>query len=869
MRLGWREREGDSDCRASAPWRKVPSGPQIQSLHLSAPRNPTLRTLPPPRSRRHLRTAAPSRIPSARQPLAAMHVIKRDGRQERVMFDKITSRIQKLCYGLNMDFVDPAQITMKVIQGLYSGVTTVELDTLAAETAATLTTKHPDYAILAARIAVSNLHKETKKVFSDVMEDLYNYINPHNGRHSPMVAKSTLDIVLANKDRLNSAIIYDRDFSYNYFGFKTLERSYLLKINGKVAERPQHMLMRVSVGIHAEDIDAAIETYNLLSENCFLLSMKDDSIEGIYDTLKQCALISKSAGGIGVAVSCIRATGSYIAGTNGNSNGLVPMLRVYNNTARYRPGAFAIYLEPWHLDIFEFLDLKKNTGKEEQRARDLFFALWIPDLFMKRVETNQDWSLLCPNECPGLDEVWGEEFEKLYESYEKQGRVRKVVKAQQLWYAIIESQTETGTPYMLYKDSCNRKSNQQNLGTIKCSNLCTEIVEYTSKDEVAVCNLASLALNMYVTSEHTYDFKKLAEVTKVIVRNLNKIIDINYYPVPEACLSNKLHRPIGIGVQGLADAFILMRYPFESPEAQLLNKQIFETIYYGALEASCDLAKEHGPYETYEGSPILQYDMWNVTPTDLWDWKLLKEKIAKYGIRNSLLIAPMPTASTAQILGNNESIEPYTSNIYTRRVLSGEFQIVNPHLLKDLTERGLWNEEMKNQIIACNGSIQSIPEIPDDLKQLYKTVWEISQKTVLKMAAERGAFIDQSQSLNIHIAEPNYGKLTSMHFYGWKQGLKTGMYYLRTRPAANPIQFTLNKEKLKDKEKATKEEEKERNTAAMVCSLENREECLMIQGSWEQQVDGTEQVLDILRHSLGYSEDNGGGETREVDSEDD
>uniref|UniRef100_A0A8D2BSK5 Ribonucleoside-diphosphate reductase n=1 Tax=Sus scrofa TaxID=9823 RepID=A0A8D2BSK5_PIG len=738
-----------------------------------------------------------------------MHVIKRDGRQERVMFDKITSRIQKLCYGLNMDFVDPAQITMKVIQGLYSGVTTVELDTLAAETAATLTTKHPDYAILAARIAVSNLHKETKKVFSDVMEDLFNYINPHNGKHSPMVAKSTLDIVLANKDRLNSAIIYDRDFSYNYFGFKTLERSYLLKISGKVAERPQHMLMRVSVGIHKEDIDAAIETYNLLSEkwfthasptlfnagtnrpqlsSCFLLSMKDDSIEGIYDTLKQCALISKSAGGIGVAVSCIRATGSYIAGTNGNSNGLVPMLRVYNNTARYvdqggnkRPGAFAIYLEPWHLDIFEFLDLKKNTGKEEQRARDLFFALWIPDLFMKRVETNQDWSLMCPNECPGLDEVWGEEFEKLYESYERQGHVRKVVKAQQLWYAIIESQTETGTPYMLYKDSCNRKSNQQNLGTIKCSNLCTEIVEYTSKDE--------------------------------------------------ASLSNKRHRPIGIGVQGLADAFILMRYPFESPEAQLLNKQIFETIYYGALEASCDLAKEYGPYETYEGSPvskgILQYDMWNVTPTDLWDWKLLKEKIAKYGIRNSLLIAPMPTASTAQILGNNESIEPYTSNIYTRRVLSGEFQIVNPHLLKDLTERGLWNEEMKNQIIACNGSIQSIPEIPDDLKQLYKTVWEISQKTVLKMAAERGAFIDQSQSLNIHIAEPNYGKLTSMHFYGWKQGLKTGMYYLRTRPAANPIQFTLNKEKLKDKEKVSKEEEKERNTAAMVCSLENRDECLM------------------------------------------
>ncbi|XP_060682368.1 ribonucleoside-diphosphate reductase large subunit isoform X1 [Hemiscyllium ocellatum] len=787
-----------------------------------------------------------------------MFVIKRDGRQERVMFDKITSRIQKLCYGLNPDFVDPAQITMKVIQGLYSGVTTVELDTLAAETAATMTTKHPDYAILAARIAVSNLHKETKKVFSDVMEDLYNYLNPLTNSHSPMISKETLEIVLENKDRLNSAIIYDRDFSYNYFGFKTLERSYLLKINGKVAERPQHMLMRVAVGIHKRDIDAAIETYNLLSEkwfthasptlfnagtnrpqlsSCFLLAMKDDSIEGIYDTLKQCALISKSAGGIGVAVSCIRATGSYIAGTNGNSNGLVPMLRVYNNTARYvdqggnkRPGAFAIYLEPWHMDVFDFLDLKKNTGKEEQRARDLFYALWIPDLFMRRVENNQDWSLMCPHDCPRLDETWGEEFETLYERYEKEGRARKVVKAQQLWYAIIESQTETGTPYMLYKDACNRKSNQQNLGTIKCSNLCTEIVEYTSNNEVAVCNLASLALNMYVTADRTYDFNKLAEVTRVVVRNLNKIIEVNYYPVPEAEYSNKKHRPIGIGVQGLADAFILMRYPFESEEAQKLNIQIFETIYYAALDASCDLAKELGPYESYQGCPvskgILQYDMWNVTPTDLWDWKGLKEKIAKYGVRNSLLIAPMPTASTAQILGNNESIEPYTSNIYTRRVLSGEFQIVNPHLLKDLTERGLWSEDMKNRIISQNGSIQSIEGIPEDLKSLYKTVWEISQKTVIKMAADRGAHIDQSQSLNIHVAEPNYGKLTSMHFYGWKQGLKTGMYYLRTRPAANPIQFTLNKENLQENA-AVATSVKEKNKAAMVCSLENRADCTM------------------------------------------
>uniref|UniRef100_A0A8C7KRB0 Ribonucleoside-diphosphate reductase n=2 Tax=Oncorhynchus TaxID=8016 RepID=A0A8C7KRB0_ONCKI len=726
------------------------------------------------------------------------------------MFDKITSRIQKLCYGLNSDFVDPTQITMKVIQGLYSGVTTVELDTLAAEIAATLTTKHPDYAILAARIAVSNLHKETKKVFSDVVEDLYNYVNPLNRCHSPMVAKETLDIVLENKDRLNSAIIFDRDFSYNFFGFKTLERSYLLKINGKVAERPQHMLMRVAVGIHQTDIDAVIETYNLLSEkwfthasptlfnagtnrpqlsSCFLLAMKDDSIEGIYDTLKQCALISKSAGGIGVAVSCIRATGSYIAGTNGNSNGLVPMLRVYNNTARYvdqggnkRPGAFAMYLEPWHFDVFDFLDLKKNTGKEEQRARDLFYGMWIPDLFMKRVESNQDWSLMCPSDCPGLDECWGEEFEKLYTMYEQEGRVKRVVKAQQVWHAIIESQTETGTPYMLYKDACNRKSNQQNLGTIKSSNLCTEIVEYTSHDE--------------------------------------------------AENSNKRHRPIGIGVQGLADAFILMRFPFESAEAQKLNTQIFETIYYAALESSCELAAELGAYQTYPGSPvskgILQYNMWDKTPTDLWDWTVLKEKIAKHGVRNSLLLAPMPTASTAQILGNNESIEPYTSNIYTRRVLSGEFQIVNPHLLKDLTERGLWNEEMKNQLIGQNGSIQGIAEIPDDLKELYKTVWEISQKTILKMAADRGAFIDQSQSLNIHIAEPNYGKLTSMHFYGWKQGLKTGMYYLRTKPAANPIQFTLNKEKLKESQSAKNLEAiKELNRAAMVCSLENRDDCLM------------------------------------------
>lgn len=781
-----------------------------------------------------------------------MYVVKRDGKKEPVLFDKITSRISKLCYGLNQDFIDPAEITMKVISGVYPGITTVELDTLAAETSASMTTKHPDYATLAARIAVSNLHKETKKQFSAVMADLYNYNNPKNKKHSPMISKETFDIIQDNADVFNSAIIYDRDYGYSYFGFKTLERSYLLKIDGRVAERPQHMLMRVSIGIHGKDIPSILETYNLLSEkwfthasptlfnagtchpqlsSCFLLTMKDDSIDGIYDTLKQCANISKSAGGIGLAAHCIRARGSYIAGTNGTSNGLVPMLRVYNNTARYvdqggnkRPGAFAMYLEPWHADVFDFLDLRKNTGKEEQRARDLFYAMWVPDLFMKRVEADADWSLMCPNECPGLHEVWGEEFEELYKKYEQEGRARRKVKAQKLWFAILEAQIETGTPYMLYKDSCNRKSNQQNLGTIKSSNLCTEILEYTSPDEIAVCNLASIALNMFVNPDRTFDFERLHQVTQVATRNLNKIIDINYYPVPEARRSNFRHRPIGIGVQGLADAFILMRYPFESPEAQELNRRIFETIYHGALTASCQLAERDGTYETYLGSPVsegkLQYDMWGVTPSDLWDWTALKAKIAQHGVRNSLLLAPMPTASTAQILGNNESFEPYTSNIYTRRVLSGEFQVVNGHLMKDLAELGMWDEKMKQKLIAHNGSVQNIDGIPADLKKLYKTVWEISQKVLINMAADRGAFIDQSQSLNVYIAEPNFGKLTSMHFYAWKKGLKTGMYYLRTRPAANAIQFTVD-------QKVLNQAQKEKEEAALACSRENREACVM------------------------------------------
>lgn len=782
------------------------------------------------------------------------------------MFDKITARVERLCYGLDMDHVDPIEITQKVIAGVYPGVTTVELDTLAAETAAYLTTNHPDYALLAARIAVANLHKETKKVFSEVVDDLRNYVDDKNGLVCPLISEETHRIVMENADVLNSSIIYDRDFNYQYFGFKTLERSYLLRINGKVAERPQHMLMRVSVGIHGENIERALETYKLLSEkwfthasptlfnagtcrpqlsSCFLLTMKDDSIEGIYDTLKTCALISKSAGGIGLNIHCIRGKNSYISGTNGYSNGLVPMLRVFNNTARYvdqggnkRPGAFAMYLEPWHCDVFDFLDLRKNIGKDENRARDLFYALWIPDLFMKRCEEDGDWTLFSPNEAPGLDDCWGEEFETLYAKYESEGRGRKTIKAQQLWFSILESQTETGTPYMLYKDACNRKSNQQNLGTIKCSNLCTEIVEYSSPEEVAVCNLASIALPMYVTPPSkdgqkgpVFDFQRLYDVTRTVTRNLNHIIDINYYPVKEAETSNFRHRPIGLGVQGLADAFIMMRMPFDSPEASKLNVQIFETIYFAALTESIQLAIEEGPYSSYQGSPaskgILQYDMWDRKPTDLWDWESLKQDMKQHGLRNSLLVAPMPTASTAQILGNNESIEPYTSNIYTRRVLSGEFQVVNKHLLKDLTEMGLWNSEVKNQLIADGGSVRNL-NISDELKNLYKTVWEISQKTLIDMAADRGAFIDQSQSFNVHIAEPNFGKLTSMHFYAWKRGLKTGMYYLRTKAAVNAIQFTVDKKSVKQGASTTTEEDTRQE--AMVCSLTNPEACLMCSG---------------------------------------
>ncbi|KYQ91537.1 ribonucleotide reductase large subunit [Tieghemostelium lacteum] len=769
-----------------------------------------------------------------------MYVLKRDGTKEYVAFDKITKRIQFLCElepKLNTDIVDPTEIAQKVVSGVFPGVKTTELDNLAAETAAYMSTRHPDYGVLAARISVSNLHKQTLDNFAQTVKLQYEYVNPKSNLPGPLVSQELFDIVQANAELIESKIQYKRDFDYDFFGFKTLERSYLQRINGIIVERPQHMLMRVSIGIHGTDLNAAFETYEKLSmklfthatptlfnagtpfpqmSSCFLVQMKEDSIDGIYDTLKQCALISKSAGGIGIAVHKIRAAQSYIRGTNGTSNGLVPMLRVFNDTARYvdqgggkRKGAFAVYLEPWHADVFEFLDLKKNHGKEEIRARDLFYALWICDLFMERVPGNEDWSLFCPNEAPGLAECHGEEFRKLYLKYEQTpGLARKVVKAQDLWFAIVESQIETGTPYILYKDACNEKSNQKNLGTISSSNLCTEIIQYTSPEEVAVCNLASIALpkflrevpntnpESYYKKAFEFDHQALYEVTKIITRNLNKIIDRNYYPVPEAKTSNLRHRPIGIGIQGLADVFLALRLPFESTGAAKLNIEISETIYFAALSASVELAHKDGPYSSFQGSPasqgILQYDMWGVTPTDRWNWKQLKEDIAKHGLRNSLLIAPMPTASTSQILGNNEAFEPYTSNIYSRRVLAGEFTIINKQLLSDLMELGLWSMDLKNKIIAHRGSVQNIPEIPEDLKQLYKTVWEIKQRALIDMAADRGAFIDQSQSFNLFVPEPNFKILSSMHFYAWKKGLKTGQYYLRTRPAADAIQFTVD-----------------------------------------------------------------------------
>jgi len=789
-----------------------------------------------------------------------MLVVKRDGRLESVKFDKITARIEKLCYGLNMAYIIPVEIAKKVIAGIYDRVTTVALDNLAAEVTASMTSTHPDYAILAARIAISNLHKVTSQSFSNTMKRLYTYIDPKTGENASLIAKEVYSVIKEHAALLDHTVDYTRDFGYDYFGFKTLERSYLMKLDGKVAERPQHMLMRVALGIHQDDINAAIETYHLMSEkwfthatptlfnagtpkpqlsSCFLLTMKEDSINGIYDTLKQCAQISQSAGGIGLSIHNIRATGSYIKGTNGVSNGIVPMLRNFDMTARYvdqgggkRKGSFAIYLEPWHADISAFLDLKKNHGKEELRARDLFYALWIPDLFMQRVENDQMWSLFCPKEAPGLSDCYGEDFEKLYHKYEREGKARKTIKAQELWFEILASQIETGTPYMLYKDAANHKSNQKNIGTIKSSNLCTEIMEYTSPDEVAVCNLASIALPRFVNEEGLFDHQKLYDVTYRVAKNLNKVIDINYYPVPEARTSNLRHRPIGIGVQGLADTFLRLRMPFDAPEARALNKDIFETLYFAAMTASKDLAEQEGPYESFAGSPLsqgtFQFDMWGVTPTSgRWDWERLRKEVQTHGVRNSLLVAPMPTASTSQILGNNECFEPYTSNIYTRRVLSGEFIVVNKHLLKDLIELSLWDDQMKNELIMSNGSIQHIESIPAHIKALYRTVWEIPQKAILDMAADRGAYICQSQSLNIHIQDPNFGKLTSMHFYAWKKGLKTGMYYLRTKAAADAIKFTVQKKQIQQ-EVATPAPEVvlQQQQEDMLCALDDPNDCI-------------------------------------------
>jgi ribonucleoside-diphosphate reductase alpha chain len=786
-----------------------------------------------------------------------MLVLKRDGRVESVKFDKITKRLELLSDGLyGIDIID---ITKKVIAGLYDRVSTVDIDNLAAEMAASMSTNNPDYAILAARIAVSNLHKVTSSSFTSTIKRLYNYIDSKTGENASLIDKEVYNIVQQNAAHLDEAIDYNRDLTYDYFGFKTLERSYLMKIDGKIAERPQHMLMRVAIGIHKEDIDSAIKTYNLMSErwfthatptlynagtnkpqlsSCFLLTMKEDSIDGIYDTLKQCAKISQSAGGIGLSIHNIRATGSYIRGTNGISNGIVPMLRNFDMTARYvdqgggkRKGSFAIYIEPWHADIFAFLELKKNHGKEELRARDLFYALWIPDLFMQRVENNEPWSLFCPKEAPGLAEVYGKNFELLYTRYEKEGKARKSINAQELWFKIIESQIETGTPYMLYKDACNEKSNQKNLGTIKSSNLCTEIIEFTSPEEVAVCNLASIALPRFVKPDGVFDHNKLLDIAYVTTENLNKVIDINYYPIKEAQTSNMRHRPIGIGVQGLADAYMLLRMPFDSPEARRLNIDIFETIYFAAMTASKDLAKKYGPYETFMGSPLsqgqFQFDLWNVKPNSgRWDWESLRKDILQYGARNSLLIAPMPTASTSQILGNNECFEPYTSNIYTRRVLSGEFIVINKHLLRDLQQLRIWDSRMKNDLIIANGSIQNIDRIPAHIKLLYRTVWEIPQKSIIEMAADRAPYICQSQSLNIHLHDPNFGKLTSMHFYAWKKGLKTGMYYLRTKAATDAIKFTVQKNL--STENAVQSYENEKNILnTMQCSIDNPDDCVM------------------------------------------
>lgn len=792
----------------------------------------------------------------------ALQVVNRKGEREDVRFDAIMEKLTHLSEGLDPVWIDPAHVAKLTIEGLYDGVTTRELDQLAAETAASLASQHPDYSRLAARICVDDLHRSTRNKFSEVITDLRDYIDPESRKHAPLISEEVYAVIMENAEILDKHIDYDRDHNYDYFGFKTLERSYLLKLNGEVAERPQHMLMRVAVGIHHGNIEKALKTYDLMSEgyfthatptlfnsgtpkpqmsSCFLLTMQDDSLEGIYDTLKQCALISKSAGGIGLSIHHIRSQGAYIKGTNGTSNGIVPMLRVFNDTARYvdqgggkRKGSIAIYLEPWHPDILAFLDLKKNHGKEEVRARDLFYAMWVSDLFMERVEANADWSLFCPNECPGLQDAYGAEFQKLYESYEAEGRARKTIPARTVWDKIVESQIETGTPYMCYKDAANEKSNQKNLGTIRSSNLCTEIMEYTSQDEVAVCNLASIALPKYVDMEtKSFNHKLLYDVTYHATGNLNRVIDVNFYPVIEAQNSNMRHRPIGLGVQGLADTFAMLGLCFESEEARALNKEIFETIYFAACTSSKDAAIAEGAYSTFQGSPAsegkLQFDLWGMNEhSGRWDWDTLKQEIVEHGMRNSLLVAPMPTASTSQILANNECFEAFTSNLYVRRTLSGEFIVLNKHLVRDLIARDLWSLEMKDEILRHKGSVQLISGIPDDIKEMYKTTWEIKQRYVLDMSADRGAYVDQSQSLNIHMVDANPAKITSMHFYGWRKGLKTGMYYLRTKAAADAIQFTVEAKVKDDQTVAGLADRAEELSSleAIACSLDTPDDCL-------------------------------------------
>ena len=784
-----------------------------------------------------------------------MEVTKRDGAKERVKLDKILNRVKKQSYGLNMDYIEPMEIAKKVIHGLYDGISSVELDTLAAETAAALTPTHPDYSILASRICVTSLHKRTPKSFSTVIDQLYNYVDPKTGLKAPMIADDVYDIIMKNSKDIDSQIIADRDLDYDYFGFKTLEKSYLLKIDGLPAERPQQMLMRVAIGIHKEDLASAYKTYDLMSQgyfthatptlfnagtrrpqlsSCFLVSMDDDSIQGIYKTLTDVAQISKNAGGIGLHIHNVRGTGAYIRGTNGTSNGIIPMLKVFNETARYvdqgggrRKGSFAIYLEPWHCDVEDFLNLRKNHGKEEMRARDLFLALWTPDLFMQRVKEDGEWTLFSPDEAPGLDDVYGDDFVKLYTKYESEGRGRKTIKAQELWYKIIEAQIETGTPYMLYKDAANIKSNQKNLGTIKSSNLCTEIMQYSDSKETAVCNLASIALPKFIIpgKKPKYDLIALKDIAYTATINLNRVIDVNYYPTKETKTSNMKHRPIGIGVQGLADTFAILKIPFESDEAKNLDRDIFEAIYYGAMCASVDLAEKEGAYQTFKGSPLskglFQFDLWNESPSTRWDWEELRERVLTHGARNSLLLAPMPTASTSQILGNNECFEPFTSNIYIRKTLSGEFPVVNKHLVKDLVKLNMWDDNLRDKIIINNGSVQDIAEIPDEIKIIYKTAWEMSQKIIIDHAAARAPFICQSQSMNLFVQDANFAKLSSAHFYGWDKGLKTGSYYIRTKAATTAIKgLGIDLSRNQDIPKSEDD-----NYSDLACSIDNPEDC--------------------------------------------